>query len=239
LLEAANDNTFWSNSIVWGGGGMSLGSPGKSIKKPELIDLPVYRDKFISQQRVDELYKLFWNADSDITIRDLAEEHLMDRRFNISYHDHIESVFDRITKFFREKEKGGEIEPLSYIAMVDLLYEIDRRVRISSSMDDFMPQGHPDVPTPDSDRPAMDSSYYEVFKNIEPYKNSGRFKSGPTEGAKKHKVWGKLLKEHPEVIFASIEASRRYIHYYELNPFLYKANAEANEIYIQERKEQK
>jgi hypothetical protein len=100
--------------------------------------------------------------------------------------------------------------------MVDLLYEIDRRVRISCGFDDYLPIGHPRIPSTDGKYPALDSPYYEALKKEKYFKINRFYKDGPLAAAKNDKAFNKMCKETPDVVFILAEAIRRNLDYWEL-----------------------
>ena len=90
---------------------------------PELVHLPVYREDYISQQRVDELCELLWTDKAEPILkiaRDEKYQFFPDECRNAPFAKEM----SRMTFHLRELEKEGKIEEISMIAMVDLVYEI-------------------------------------------------------------------------------------------------------------------
>jgi len=175
--------------------------PIEDVELPELIDLPVYREDYISQERVDELCKLAWK-----------EQPYEIKRMVFHERDH-EGPFDResgyykgmaiIIDFIREEEKAGRIEPISMIAMVDLTYEISRRIRLATGYEDYKPYGIPIADGPEGPFPSIGQ-----FDNW----LSGQRDKEPIEvGADGEKIYNQLCREHPEVMFSYAEERQRYL----------------------------
>jgi len=179
------------------------------VEMPELIDLPVYREDYISQERVDELCKLVWKK----------QQHGI-KTMVFHERDH-EGPFDRnsdyfhglggITNFLRAEEKAGRIEPISMIAMVDLNYELSRRVRLATGYEDYEPYGEPIADGPEGPFPPI--------SQLGSWLNGERDKEPVEVSPEREKVYNRLCKEHPEVVFANAEARQRYIYLDETHEF--------------------
>lgn len=170
------------------------GDPIDGIELPELVDLPVYRDDYISQKRVDELCRLIWEL-KPVFIRELVFEE------KLPFPNNRNSIFSRkmgrVIHFLRDEEKAGNIEPISMIGMVDLTYEITRRIRHVMGLEDIEPAGKPIAQGPKGPFPELIA--LPIYRNP-------RGEPQPTvtqEKADKFcaETYDVLIKNHPEVVF--------------------------------------
>jgi len=173
------------------------------VEMPELIDLPVYREDYISQERVDELCKLVWK-EQQLGIKTMF--YFQRTSDHVEPHERCPGYFNGMAKveiFIREQEKAGRIEPISMIAMVDFEYELGRRIRIAGGYEDHKPFGKPIADGPEGPLPPAGQ-----FGN---WVNGWRDKEPAEVSPERKKVYNQLCKEHPEVVFADAEARQRYI----------------------------
>ena len=178
------------------------------IEIPELIDLPVYREDYISQQQVDKLCRLVWEEKPDfVEALVLVEKTPFPNNRSGVFFERMGDIID----FFRDKEKEGAIESISMIAMVDLTYEIDRRVRHALGLEDIKPTGEQIAEGPDGPFPPPG----ELNRYIR-----GKDKEVLEMPPERNAVYLKLYKEHPEVIFAYAELHRRHLRMGEPDWFL-------------------
>ncbi len=183
---------------------------------PELIDLPVYRDDYISQQQVDLLCRILWD-EKPSSVEEFTEEEksmasILIRR-NPVVINAISNLLHRISEFFREKEGLQNIEKISYTGMVDLIYEVERRIRVAIGLGDFFPVGHPIAPSPEGPFPENGDIYFHILKDEDYYKEFPSYVDGRKEPAlppARNAVYKMMCKEHPEMVFADAEALRRY-----------------------------
>lgn len=169
---------------------------------PPLIDLPVYRDTYLSQARTDELCRLLWEQRPDL-IRALVEREEVVPQDRTMFR----RVTSRITNYFREEEKAGRIESVSLTGMVDLIYEIDRRVRQSLGLPAIPVRWKPIAPGPDGPFPPWpDKPIYRSPKG-------STFKGLTQEKADRltPQIYAALVKESPEAIYANVENERRHL----------------------------
>jgi len=175
--------------------------PIDDVELPELIDLPVYREDYISQERVDELCKLVWKERQydikTMVFHERDHEGPFDRNCDYFY------ALKEITNHLREEEKTGRIEPISMIAMVNLNYEISRRVRLATGYEDYKPYGKPIADGPQGPFPPIGQ--------LDNWLNGRRDEDPAKISPDREAVYNKLCKEHPEVVFANAEARQRHI----------------------------
>lgn len=190
---------------------------------PKLIDLPVYRTDYINQQQVDMYCKLVWKEKADV-VGELAFE--IDIPFEDWGNVNIPRKMAHIITYIRNIEKEKQLPPISMIGMVDLTYEILRRISIELGAGDVPIRGEQIAKTPFSPFPPVGQLQNYVWgdKNKEPKEYS----------PEKEKLYYKLYKEHPEVIFAATELERRALRMGEPHWFLdgYFRENLPNEIYM-------
>jgi hypothetical protein len=111
---------------------------------PALIDLPVHREDYLSQQRVDELCKMLWKKEPWCIVKLASAEddkgHLF--RFDEFVAYKLWPSLRAIKQFFNAQAEQGEFEKLSDLQMCDIIYEVERRVRIVTGIDDFPQASH-------------------------------------------------------------------------------------------------
>jgi len=186
------------------------GDPIDDIELPELVDLPVYREDYISQERVDELCRLVWQEKPDYIKQLVYQEKLP---FPNNRSSKFDEKIENIVYFLRDEENAGNVEAISLIGMVDLTYEIDRRIRHSLDLKDLKPIGKPIAPGPEGPFPEIGDLRFHIFKNEKPEEwilLSTKPKSEPEISPERNVIYQKLCKEHPEVVFSYGESIRLY-----------------------------
>ena len=183
--------------------------PVEETEIPEIIDLPVYREDYISQEQVDKACRLLWKEEP-YSVQALIDEEVVTHRNNPTQWLGMSRMLGRLGYFFREKEESGELNKLSYTSVVDLIYETERRVRIAIGLDDFKPIGQPIAPTPHGPFPENIGRYFESLDNDKPNYSESKDKTKRKMPPERTIIYHKLAKEYPEVLFAYTEAIRRY-----------------------------
>jgi len=89
---------------------------------PELLNVPVLSEEYISQKEIDELCKYLWKETPDLIIEMSALEKDDDHRNNYSRYQ------GRIFKYLREQEIKTQVF-VSDIAAIQLMHELSRRLR--------------------------------------------------------------------------------------------------------------
>jgi hypothetical protein len=170
------------------------------VELPPLVDLPVYRESYLNQQKTDELCRLLWERKSDY-VAQLAEQE------KLPFPQNRDAMFSQkmgnVIHFFREEEKRGHIDPISTIAMVDLTYEIDRRVRHVIGLEDIKPMGEQISSEPEGPFPPIE----EIHNYISGARNQKPLEMSPERKA----IYQQLYQMHPEIIFAYAELHRRWL----------------------------
>lgn len=173
----------------------------QEIKIPDLIDLPIHEETTLSQERVDTLCKLVWeNCQQDI--HDLLENAKLPLDECRDYQ--LVEPNKRITHFLRGLEENDKIESLSILEMVYILYEIDRRVRKIAGADEWPAYGDPIAPSPQGPFPGniIDLPVYEWTPGKSKISQEVADEYCP-------KLYRYFVEEHPELLHAKCEFSRR------------------------------
>jgi hypothetical protein len=175
-------------------------SDNQQTELPPLIDLPVYRDTYLSQERTDELCRLLWAQCPD-QIRVIAN--------NIK-HDPIvrgdtPKMMGKLCSLLRKKEAAGEVDPISLTAMVDLMHEVDRRIHIALGVPEIKAVNNPIAQTPYGPFPPLMDLPVEVVAS------TGKPRHGVTQEQADRltrELYETLKASDPEVIFAAVEWMR-------------------------------
>lgn len=166
---------------------------------PPLIDLPVYRGTYMSQERTDELCRILWTKHPDLiaTLFQIEKAGTEDRT-------KFAKTNTFVVEFLRNEEKAGHVEPISMIGMVDLLYELNRRVRKALGLNDVPVYGKAISPDPAGPFPPL------VHKPIlEINGKSHRGMTQETADRLAQNLYDIMAREHPEALYAYIEMWRR------------------------------
>jgi hypothetical protein len=167
---------------------------------PPLIDLPVYRDTYLSQERTDELCRYVWALYPD-SVRVIAGEIAR----NALERGKIPKAMDNLSCYLREDEAAGKIGQISLTAMVDLMHEIDRRIHKALGHAEIEVVKYPIAPTPYGPFPPLiDLPVHVLPSTGQPFHGVTQEKADRLT----HELYEKLKKEDPEVIFASVELMR-------------------------------
>lgn len=113
-----------------------------------LPELPVIRHAYCSKETVDAAVSWLSSERSDLLMKLLDEETAIR---NIMYYEAIAKIMNVL-----RKEAGAQIDvPQTELGMVDLLYEISRRLRKAYGLTDIPPRGKPLAPSPNGPFPPM------------------------------------------------------------------------------------
>lgn len=168
---------------------------------PKLLHIPVYREDYISQERVDALCELLWTEKQEQIID------LVDIEKNKSFPDSsrgspFPELMDDIASYLHDLEDQGKIDKISMIAMIDLSYEITCRIRHMLSLENIPPQGKPIAESPEEPFPVLIDL---------PVDNTLRGVTQELADEFSHKMYDLLNNEHPMVLYSFCEAERRYL----------------------------
>lgn len=166
---------------------------------PTLIELPVYRDTYLSQERTDELCRLLWSERPDLIVALVSVE-----KIGAQDRTKFAKTNTLVSEFLRDEEKAGRVEPISLTGMVDLLYEINRRVRKILGLNDIPVYGKPIAPGPEGPFPLL---IHKPILNINGKPHEGMTQEIADRLAQK--IYDIMVREHPEALYAYIEMWRR------------------------------
>lgn len=99
-----------------------------------LPELSVIRDTYLDQKRTNDLCLYIFDKKPDL-LEDLIEQEKIPFPFNRDAL--LRKAFYRIEGFFNDEVENNNIDPISKIQMVDLSFEIDRRVRRGLGLKDI------------------------------------------------------------------------------------------------------
>jgi hypothetical protein len=177
-----------------------------------LIDLTVYREDFISQKRVDDLCKMLWDV-APGWVEDLCvveDEEQSYSRFAHPTNWNVDTVLIHIREWFYRLGAKGVIDELSDLQMCDLVYELERRVRIGVGIDDFKPAGQRLAPTPEGPFPEHGDIIHHVLVGDIAYNIYAARSDTPNTYPPQYMVnYKALCVEHPEKLFTYGEEVRR------------------------------
>lgn len=121
---------------------------------PPLVELPVYRGIYCSQEMTDAALRHLWEEKSELVRELAAQEMRPDPR-----RTHGDAVYnkaiDRVISYLRQEESKKTELPLSRIGMLDVVYELSRRLRKGLGLPDLEILGIPLVKKPDSAYPVL------------------------------------------------------------------------------------
>lgn len=175
-------------------------SDNQQTELPPLIDLPVYRDTYLSQERTDELCRYVWEHYPD-SVRVIAGE----IKRNALERGKIPETMDNVSCYLREDEAAGKITQISMTAMVDLMHEIDRRIHRALGFPEIEVVKYPIAPTPHGPFPPLINLPVHVLPSTgEPFHGVTQEQADRLT----RELYEKLKQAQPEVIFASVELMR-------------------------------
>lgn len=172
---------------------------------PKLVDLPVYRSTYLDQQRVNELCALLWKERPDLVagIAESTGSELADRDV-----DTFADINMHVIAFFQEKIQSKNTDPISMTGMVDLIFEIDRRIRKALGFTEIQIIGNSIADSPLGPYPSVVSVPVRTSpENIAPFRGLTHEKLDRLT----QQAYNLLISENPEVIFAFVELLRRHL----------------------------
>lgn len=123
-----------------------------SVDLPPLTNLSVYQETYCDQELTDRLCRYVWDNKPEFVCR-MAEQKLLPFPQN---HDDIHAkACGRVEYYLWDEIKAGRVPELSMLAMIDFMYEIDRRVRKGLGLPDIPVVGTPLSPSPDGPFPEL------------------------------------------------------------------------------------
>ena len=172
---------------------------------PDLIDLSVYRETYLSQKRTDELCALIWDDRPDLIVRLVGNVRSFE--FPLDRDAYLTKPNAAIIAHLRKKEKTGDIEQISMTGMIDFLYELDRRIRKIEGKSEIEVIGDPIAPSPHGPFPEL--IIVPIYRNKEGHPSKGMTQELADRLCPR--IYEHFLENDPEVIFAYCEMNRRHL----------------------------
>lgn len=184
---------------------MTEQSPNSNFSQlPELMDLPVYRDTYCDQKTTDKALRHLCSARPDL-VQELAEQEMR------SFPDGRDELYGKkcgsIIHYFRQDAPQNELLDISRLGMLDLLYELSRRLRRALGLPEIPVLGEPLADAPDGVFPPLLSKKVWVSKE-------GKM---PVSQEFTDRVLGEFYERYPAVVFEMSEQQRRLMRTYEIN----------------------
>lgn len=124
---------------------------------PPLLDLPVYQEKYCSQSVTDKALSYLWANRPDLVS---AQAEVESRNFDNVYIMELAAIVE----FFRDVA-GKHVEiPATRLGMVDLLFEMSRRLRVALEIPPWEVQGTPLAESENGPMPDLPSYPIETRK---------------------------------------------------------------------------
>ncbi|MGM0421615.1 MAG: hypothetical protein ACQEQL_00795 [Pseudomonadota bacterium] len=119
---------------------------------PPLIELQVYQETYCDQQMTDTILQFLWETKPDL-IAEIAwlEERFLSHGHDAAYMEKCGSISEYLTK-----EAAHKItRPDTRLGMLDLYYEMSRRIRKAKGLVEIPVLGKPLAPQPEGPFPAL------------------------------------------------------------------------------------
>jgi hypothetical protein len=155
-----------------------------------LPELPVLRDSYCSQETVNRIVRWIHDNHPEWLMKLLAEE-------SGNRAGHYLETSELLSKL--KKHAYNEVEGVTpYLGEIDLIYEIDRRLRKAYDFSELLPRGKPLAPSPNGPFPPM------LVLKISPINE----KRGATQEIV-DTVLADFYNQRPDLWFAAGEAAQR------------------------------
>lgn len=136
----------------------------KSPDLPPLPELPVIRDTYCSQEMTDVLVRHLQEERPDL----IAELVRQERRGLPDGHDDLHGKrYGDVIEYLRAQAGDSFHVPPTRIGMLDLLYELSRRIRKALNLQEIPVFGKPLAPGPEGPFPPLVQQPVRVVKNPE------------------------------------------------------------------------
>lgn len=119
-----------------------------SVTLPPLPELQVIRETWCSQAATDAVLSYLWRHAPHLVQRQLKLEHL---NYDQTYLMELSHIIDFFTKV-----AAKEVDvPTTHLGMLDLLFELSRRLRVAASLPEWHIRGKPLSDGPQDQMPKM------------------------------------------------------------------------------------
>lgn len=129
---------------------------------PPLVELPVYRGIYCSQEMTDKILRHLWEKKPEL-VRGLVSEEM--RPLPDGHDDMHGKACERIIVYLREKASEDIDIPPSRLGMLDLLYELSRRLRKGLGLAEVPVFGKPLASGPEGPFPVLIEQPIQLPKN--------------------------------------------------------------------------
>lgn len=161
---------------------------------PPLVELPVYRDTYCSQQMTDDALSLLWKRRSDLVrLQGALEPSNYDQTYLMQ--------LAAIVEFFRTEASKELAIPETRLGMLDLVYELSRRLRMALGIPPWELRGRALANSPDTPLPPLPPLPIKTNKGVDTY-------FGMTQEIA-DRIIAATYVEAPELFYERVECLRR------------------------------
>lgn len=170
---------------------------------PKLPKLPVIRDTYCSQEMTDKLVSYLCQKRPDLVKLVFEQEK---RPLPEGRDELYAKAYGNIIEYLRDLADHSVLIPESRLGMLDLLYELSRRIRSDLNLVPVLIIGNPLAPSPDGPFPDLPSSKIKIVKNPDHQLSQDEV----------NEVVSRAYTEHPEIFYEFSEQARRLMRSYEI-----------------------
>lgn len=167
---------------------------------PPLIELQVYQETYCDQQMTDTILQFLWETKPDL----IAEIAGLEERF--WSHGHDAAYMEKcglISEYLTEEARHKVALPDSRLGMLDLYYEMSRRIRKAKGLVEIPVLGKSFAPRPEGPFPALiDKPIYRT--------ESGKTYPGLTQEIA-DRMCQAVYDNHPSIMYEYAEQYRRML----------------------------
>jgi hypothetical protein len=179
--------------------------PNEALFVPELIDLPVHPETRTDQKTIDAVLRHLWKNRPDL----VAELGKQERRPVPDSRDAMHRKASYNIGFYLREEATKEIQvPSSRLGLLDVLFEMSRRLRKAQGLKEVPIFGKPLAPNREGPFPDLINKEISRNKAGEPY-------FGATQEIA-DKICSLAYKKDPQLMFDYCEQERRLIGTHEI-----------------------
>lgn len=171
---------------------------------PPLIDLPVSRSTYCDQDTADRVLAYLWKHEADLVARLAAEER---QPFPESRGGLFRKMCWSIGPVLRAAQNSDASLPPSRLALVDLLYELSRRLRRAQGLTDIPVFGKPLAPGPQGPFPPLTD-------RADLDKNTSHDQALTSELA--NRICQEVYTQDPALMYEACEQERRLVSSHEI-----------------------
>lgn len=128
---------------------------------PPLVDLPVIRDTYCSQEMTDRALMYLWEKEPELVRAQGKVE-------QINYDAAYVMELGRIVEFFQKATNSGIKIPITRLGMLDLVFELSRRLRKALEIPEYEIKGRSFAKSPEDSMPDLPALPIQLLKNGKP-----------------------------------------------------------------------